>query len=63
MGSEAWAIGVDLGGTRVKVARVDADGKITSGLRGFPRRRGRFTQRPGEHLKPNYWRKSPWNTP
>jgi predicted NBD/HSP70 family sugar kinase len=28
MGSEAWAIGVDLGGTKVKVARVDADGKI-----------------------------------
>jgi aryl-alcohol dehydrogenase-like predicted oxidoreductase len=35
MGSEAWAIGVDLGGTKVEVARVDADGKIHRRLTWF----------------------------
>lgn len=33
MGQETWAIGVDLGGTKVEVARVDASGRIHQRLK------------------------------
>lgn len=33
MGQESWAIGVDLGGTKVEVAAVDADGNILQRLK------------------------------
>ena len=33
MGQEPWAIGVDLGGTKVEVAVVDAGGKILQRLK------------------------------